>query len=83
LQRATSLVVVVVIVVLGDDLPGLVVSVLLRVEHAPAEMERPGEFGAEQPANRWITIRHMDASDLIVAVVLKTRAAEQCRVYRR
>ena len=63
------------IVVARNDLERLIVTVLLRIEHAPAEVKGPGQLGAEQAVHARVTIGDVDAGDLIVAFVLKPARA--------
>ena len=58
------------------DLERLIVAVLLSVEHAPAEAERPGEFRAKQAINCRITVSDVDAGDLVVPIVLEARGTQ-------
>src|SRR6185295_5865309 len=66
--------VIVVVVMAGpgraDDLPGDVVAVLRRVEHAPAVPERLRPLRPEQAVRRRIAVGDVDARELVVAVVL-------------
>src|SRR4030095_146914 len=69
--------VVVIAVVVGhgnriqDDLVRDVVAVLLSVEDAPLTVERARLLGAQDAVGLWIAVRHVDAGDLAVAVVLE------------
>src|SRR5262245_39192055 len=61
----------------ADDFPGLIVPVLLRIEHAPAMVERPRDLGAQKAVHARIAIGDMDAGDFVVTLVLETRATAQ------
>src|SRR5436190_24314606 len=52
-----------------NDLPRHVVAVLLGVEDAPTVVERLRVLGPEDAAGRWVTVRDVEAGDLVVAVV--------------
>src|SRR4051812_9711117 len=67
----------------GQDLPGHVVAVLLRVEDAPAGVERRRELRPEHAADARVAVRYVDAGDLVVALVLEALRAAQRGVDRR
>src|SRR5262245_22093847 len=60
-----------------DDLPGVIVAVLLRVEHPPAEDERVWIPGTEDATRRRVTVRDVEAGDLVVPVVLEPVARDR------
>ena len=64
----------------GYDLERLIVAMLLSVEGAPAEMEQPRQLGTQQAADPRIAVRHMDAGDLVVALVLEPAAAGEAGI---
>src|SRR6266542_327560 len=59
------------------DLPGEVVAVLLRPEHAPRAVERRRRVRADQARHRRVAVAHVDAGDLVVALVLEAGRAGQ------
>src|SRR3954449_6281460 len=59
---------------LPADLPGRVVSVLLRPEGAPTTAEWVRVLGAQDAAGGGVAIRDVDAGDLAVAVVVRRSA---------
>src|SRR4051812_12052541 len=52
------------------QLPGDVVAVLLRPERAPSCRTESGQLGTEDAGGRDVTVRDVDAGDLVVAVVV-------------
>src|SRR6266536_1708121 len=54
-----------------QHLPRRVLAVLLRIEEAPAVLERRRHLRAEQSGGGGIAVRNVDAGDLVVAVVLE------------
>src|SRR5262245_37660948 len=79
------MVIVIVAVETGgtNDLVGDVVAVLLGVEDAPAVLERTLNLGSENAAVVRVAVRHVNAGNLVVAVVDEARAAEERGVDRR
>ena len=53
---------------------------LSGVKDSPSIMKWTRILGSEKTKDRWITIRDMETSDLIVAFVLKTGLAEEGRI---
>src|SRR5262249_21441679 len=64
----------------GENLPGHVVAVLLRIEDAPAFRERLRNLRAQNAGDARVAVRDMQASDLVVAVVLETARSGQARI---
>src|SRR5689334_15612621 len=59
----------------GNDLPGDIVAMLLRVEHVPAIMEWVRRLGPEQATHLRVAVRNVEPGDLVVAVVLEAVAS--------
>src|SRR5262249_60866428 len=66
--------VVVPVSLVGDDLPREVVAVLLVPEQPPAVLERLRFLGPQDAADRRVAVGHVDAGDLVVALVVETVA---------
>src|SRR6266536_359929 len=58
----------------GTTMP---VAVLLRPEHAPRAVERRRRVRADQARHRRVAVAHVDAGDLVVALVLEAGRAGQ------
>src|SRR4051794_36283666 len=54
-----------------EELPGDVVTVLLRPEDTPALREGSRHGGPQQAADRRVAVRDVNAGDLVVAVVVE------------
>ncbi len=67
-----------------DDLPGVIVAVLLRIEHPPAVEKRIRFPSAKNTTRRRVTVGDMEAGDLVVTVVLEpvARNRTEARVKR-
>src|SRR5262245_33999104 len=63
-----------------NDLERDVVAMLLSVEDAPFAVERAGGLGAEDSARRGVTVGHMNAGYLVVAIVLEAGRPHEARV---
>src|SRR5262249_19351379 len=60
-----------------DDFPGVIVAVLLRVEHPPAGDKRVRIPGTEDATRCRVTVRDVEAGDLVVPVVLEPVARDR------
>src|SRR5262245_64458942 len=75
------LVLVVFRVCLGfQDLPSVIVAVLLCVEEAPPILEGRRDPRAKQAVHRGISIGQMPAGNLVVAIILEPGHAEELRI---
>src|SRR5262245_47238072 len=61
---------------LMEELVRDIVAVLLGVEHPPPRMERLWGLGAQDALHRWVSIRDVDAGNLVIAVILETVARD-------
>ena len=72
------------LVMLMEDLVCDIVAVLLRIEDPPPRLERLWLLGAQNALHRWVSIRDVDAGNLIIPVILEavSRDSAEGRVQR-
>src|SRR5437773_955612 len=81
LSAVRSVIVIVVPMTRGQNLPGHIVTMLPGIEDAPPLPERRRRMRADKFPDGRIAIRDVKAGDLVIAFILETGHAEESGVY--